>query len=189
MSFADKFSIAVLILSFLGQLFNRQLFAKHVKSIFFFVISVLFGSSFYYAFLLYKSWKTNPLSVLLLPPHRDWSYFVYYAGSRIFAPFIVALVFALIFKFVSEFLNRRFNERFLETEESWLFALGIFGTGYPGFIFYAPLMLVTGLLLSFFYAAAGKGRAPFFYLWLPVAIFAILLKSQIPQSALNFLII
>ncbi len=180
--------MTVLVLSFLGQFLNRSFFAKYVKSIFFLVVLALFSSSFYYTFLLYKSWKVNPLSVLLLPPH-NWFYFAYYVGYRIFPPILLALVSALIIKLVSEFLNRRFDERFLEKEEGWIFALGILGAGYPGFVFYVPLMLVAGLLLSLFYAVLGKGRTPFFYLWLPVAIFAILLKSWIPQSALDFFII
>ena len=180
MSFADKFSIAILTLSFLWQVLNRGLFSKYVRLIFFSEVFLAFGYAFYLSFLQYQAF---------LPPFREWKYFIYYVGSRIFAPLITALISALIFKFASEFLNRRFGERFLEKKESWLFAIGILGSGYPGFVFYVPLVLVAGLLMSIFYAVAGKGRAPFFYLWLPTAIFAILLKSQIPQSALNFFII
>ncbi|OGZ01286.1 MAG: hypothetical protein A3B13_03280 [Candidatus Liptonbacteria bacterium RIFCSPLOWO2_01_FULL_45_15] len=180
MPLAEKFSILVLILSIGAQLFGRSLFGKCVKPVFVFSVLGNFGYAFYLSFLQYHAF---------LQPFREWPYFAYYVGWRFFSPIIVALVFALAAKFISEFLNPRFNERFLEKEESWLLALGVFLTGYPGFLFYIPLMLVVGLFISAFYHFFGKGRAPFFYAWLPVAIFAILLKSLIPQSALNFLII
>jgi len=189
MSVAEKFSIVVLVLSWGAQIFRRSLFSRCIKPIFVFSVFGSFCSAVYSAFLQYYAWKGNKFSVLFLPPYRDWSYFLSYVGFRIFSPILVSLFFALVFKFVCEFLNRRYEERFFEPEEGWLFAFGIFMAGYPGFLFYIPLMLVVGLFASLFYNFLGKGRAPLFYAWLPVAIFAILLKSSIPQSALNFLII
>src|SRR3989338_10454159 len=129
----------------------------------------------------------SKLSVFLLPPYKSWSYFISYVSWRIFLPLVLALFSAFVFKFVCEFLNRRFGERFFEPEEGWLLALGVFLTGYPGFIFYIPMMLVVGLFMSLFYSLFRKERAPLFYAWLPVAVFAILLTSWIPQSVLNLL--
>ncbi|MDO8664869.1 MAG: hypothetical protein Q7K44_05015 [Candidatus Liptonbacteria bacterium] len=180
MSLAEKFSIVVLVLLWGAQIFRRSLFSKCIKPIFVFSVFGNFGSAFYLSFLQYQAF---------LPPYRKWPYFGYYIGWRFFSPIVVALVFALVLKFISEFLNRRFDGRFLEKEESWLFAIGIFLAGYPGFLFYIPFMLIFSLFGSVIYHFFGKGRVPLFYAWLPVAIFAILIKSLIPQSALNFLII
>jgi len=189
MTVADKFSIVVLFFLIATQLFNRNFPVKYVKFCFFLSIAAMFFAASYSAFLQYEAWKTNPMSVFLLPPHASWTYFAWYVIPRFFSPLLVAVISALILKIVSEFLNKRFGERFLEKEEGWLLATGIFMSGYPGLLFYVPLMLVSGLFLSIFYSALKKGRAPFFYLWLPVAVFAILLKSQIPQSVLNNFII
>lgn len=199
MSLAEKFSILVLVLSAAAQLKSRFFFSargrsafggeRYVKLVFYLSIFAQFASAFYLSFSQYEVWKTSQISVFLLPPYRDLSYFIYYVSWRIFSPIILALFFAVILKFSCEFLNRRLGERFLEPEESWLLALGVFLTGYPGFLFYIPLMLLVAFFLSIIYHFMKKGRAPLFYAWLPVAIFAILLKSLIPQAALNFLII
>ena len=180
LSLAEKFSILVLVLLWGAQILRRSLFSRCIKSIFVFGVLGNFGSAFYSSFLQYQAF---------LPPFRKWSYFVRYVGFRFFAPIIAAFFSAIIIKFACEFLNKRYEERFFEPEEGWLFAIGIFLSGYPGFLFYIPLMLIFSLFGSVIYHFLGKGRSPLFYAWLPVAIFAILLESQIPQSALNFLII
>ena len=189
MSIIDKFSIVVLLLLMGAQLSGRHFLNKYVKLCFFYAAAAMFGSAIYLSFAQYQAWENSPMSVFLLPPHASWTYFASYVFSRFFSPLIVSLIFALALKRASEFLNRRYGERFLEKEESWLMATGILMSGYPGFLFYLPIMLVSGLFLSLFYSFVKKGRAPFFYLWLPTAVFAILLKSQIPQSVLNNFII
>ncbi len=185
MALPEKFSILILVLSIGAQLANRSFFGKYIKLAFYSGFFAQFGSAFYLAFSQYETWKGS----YFLPPYRSWSYFIFYVGSRVFVPLIVALLFAFILKFVCEFMNRRYHERFFEQEEGWLLALGVFLTGYPGLLVYIPLMLFAAFLLSVIYHFMKKGRTPLFYAWLPVAIFAILLESLIPQSALNFLVI
>ncbi|HUX35441.1 MAG TPA: hypothetical protein VMV71_00215 [Candidatus Paceibacterota bacterium] len=189
MTVADKFSIVVLLLLFAAQLLGRNFTVKYIRFCFFLSVAAAFSSAFYFTFSLYRIWENNPLSAFLLPPHASWKYFASYVIPRFFSPLLVSLVFALALKIISEFLNKRFGERFFEKEEGWLMATGIFLSGYPGLLIYAPFMLISGLLLTVIYSILKKGRAPFFYLWLPVAVFAILLKSQIPQSFLNNFII
>lgn len=189
MAIADKFSIVVLLLLIAMQLFGRNFSVKHVKLCFFLSVAAILLSALSLTFLQYEIWKNNSVSAFLLPPYSNWKYFASYVIPRFLSPSLVSLVFALVLKTVSEFLNKRFGERFLEKEEGWLMATGIFLSGYPGLLIYMPLMIVSGLLLSTVYSVLKKGRAPFFYLWLPVAVFAILLRSQIPQSFLNNFII
>lgn len=189
MAIDDRFGIVVLLLLIGMQVFGRNFSAKHIKLCFFLSVGAMFLSALSLMFLQYEIWKNNSVSAFLLPPHASWKYFASYVIPRFFSPLLISAVFALVLKTVSEFLNKRFGERFLEKEEGWLMATGIFLSGYPGLLIYMPLMLVSGLLLSVAYLMLKKGRAPFFYLWLPVAIFAILLRSQIPQSFLNNFII
>jgi hypothetical protein len=185
MNITDRFSIVVLFLLSGAQLFGKRFSYKYVKICFFFSIAAVFLSDLYSTFLQYEIWKGNPVSSFLLPPHESWIYFASYAIPRFFSPLLISVAAAIVFKSTAEYLNRRFDERFLEKGEEWLLASGILLSGYPGFIVYIPLMLVSALILSVFYSVLGKGRAPLFYLWLPVAVFAILFKSQIPQSILN----
>lgn len=189
MSVAEKFSILILLSSAAAQLTNRFFVGKYIRTVFCFGVFAQFCWAFYVAFLQYGAWKISKISVFLLPPYKNWSYFLSYVGWRIFLPLALALFSAFVLKFVCEFLNRRFGERFLEEEEGWLLALGVFLAGYPGFLFYIPMMLVAGIFMSFFYRFFGKERAPLFYAWLPVAVFAILLTSWIPKSVLGLLII
>ncbi|MEK7076889.1 MAG: hypothetical protein AAB967_01520, partial [Patescibacteria group bacterium] len=111
-----------------------------------------------------------------------------YVGSRYLAPPAIALLAAIIFGYAAWFLNKKFGERFFENEEPALFALGVFLAGYPGFLFYIPLVLVIGILLAIHYSLLKKGRTPFYYLWLPTAIFAILIKVFMipPELLLQF---
>ncbi|MEK7547142.1 MAG: hypothetical protein AAB536_03130 [Patescibacteria group bacterium] len=185
MSIADAFGVVALVLLTGAQLFSNSFLKKYVKFYFLFGAIIMFSLAAHSTFLQYKLWKASALSVFLLPPYRDWSYFISYTGPRFFYPLLIAFFAAVVLKYVSEFLNRRFGERFFKPEESWFLAFGVFFTGYPGLFLYIPLILVAGILLSFFYFLLKKGRAPLFYLWLPVAIFAILLKNQIPSSILN----
>lgn len=190
MTLADKFGILILLLVAVTQFSaGRSFFGKYVKIVFFSAVAAEFASAVYSSFLQREAWKSSAISVFLLPPYRDITYFLSYVGTRIFVPLVIAFSAAIFLKYLSESLNRRFGERFLEPEEGWLLALGVFLSGYPGFLIYLPLMLFAGFLVSAVYFFLGKERAPFFYIWLIVAVFAILLKSAIPQSALNFLII
>jgi len=185
MAITDKFGIVVLFLLSVAQIFGRKFSVRYVKFCVFFAVAAIFFSDMYFAAMQYEIWKSNSISSFLLPPHSSWIYFASYAVTRFFSPLLISVASAIIFKSAAEYFNEKFGERFLEKEESWLLASGILLSGYPGFIFYAPLMIIAALILSVFYYAAGKGRAPLYYLWLPVAVFAILFKSQIPQAVLN----
>lgn len=185
MAITDKFGIIVLFLLAGAQVFGKRFSVKYIKFCIFFAVSAIFFSDMYFAVIQYEMWKSNSISSFLLPPYNSWIYFVSYAVTRFFSPLLISIAFAIVFKSASEYFNKKFGERFLEKEESWLLASGILLSGYPGFVFYVAFMLVAALVVSVFYYAAGKGRAPLYYLWLPVAVFAILFKSQIPQSVLN----
>ncbi len=190
MAVADKFGILLLFFAASAQVFSgRAFFKKYVKTIFFSAVAAELSTSIFLSYAQYNVWRVNELSAYLLPPHANWNYFLSYVGVRIFLPIVVAFVSAIFLKYASEFLNRRSGERFFEKEEGWLFALGVFLSGYPGLFIYIPLVLVSGVSLALAYSLLKKGRAPLFYLWLPVAVFAILVKSFVPLSILNMFVI
>ena len=89
--------------------------------------------------------------------------------------------------YAARVMNERHDKRFFEREEPLFFALGIFLSGYPGFLFYILTVFLIGILLSLYYAVMNKGRAPLYYAWFPAALFAILITNwAVPESFLNF---
>lgn len=189
LSLTDRFGVVILILAEVALIFRRPVLIGYLKSVWLFSLIAVFGSSFYLAWLQYQAWASSgSFGKFLLPPYQK-IYFFYYVGWRIFTPWLVALAAAIIISQLAGFLNKRFGEKFLEPEEIKLLALGIFLTGWPGLLFFIAVALFSGLLWSITYHFLGKGRAPLFYLWLPAAIFAILIESMLPSEILNVFIL
>jgi len=188
MSPTDKFGLIILGLTMGVQIVRRPLLSYYLRWAFSLAIAGAFGVSAYWTVLQYQIWKADPISKFLLPPHHGWDYFYSYAGQRIFAPWLISLLAAILISRLAEFFNRRFDERFFEKEEIALIRLGVFLTGYPGFLFYIVLMFVAGLSLSLIYSLLRRGRAPLYYFWLPMATVAILAVIWfIPESFLKLL--
>ena len=96
----------------------------------------------------------------------------------------------MLVAYAARCLNRRFENRFFEKEEIQIIGLGIFLTGWPGFLFYLIFVLIVGVLLTTTYSLLTKGRAPLYFLWLPLAILTILAKNWlIPQEILRAFIL
>ncbi len=139
----------------------------------------------YTSYLQYKVWAESPFfGKYLLPPYQSGFYFIGYVGALFWAQWIFALAAAIFIPLLAYYLNRRAGERFFEPEELPLFALGIFLTGYPGFLVYLVVLMVTGVLLSLYYVIRGLGRAPLYYLWLPAALFAMIMKIWVISPAM-----
>ena len=190
MAFIDYAIIILLVSAFGAQVFLRSFCARHIRKFFYASVLVIFSIVSYWSYLQYKIWEGNPISKFLLPPYQPITYFVGYVGSRLFAPWLLALAAAMLVAYAARYLNRRFENRFFEKEEIQIIGMGIFLTGWPGFLFYIPLVLIVGLLSSSFYFLFFRGRAPLYFLWLPLAILVILTKNWlIPQEILRAFIL
>ena len=121
-------------------------------------------------FLLWQ--KSSPASYLI-PPYQDISYFLNYSFYVFFAKPIIALLAALIFLGLAKFFNKKFQERFFEPEEPYFGAIAMFLIGYPGLIFYLIIVLMSGLAGTLI----TRRRFSAYYLWLPVAIFVIMIQK------------
>ena len=148
-------------------IFLRILWVVSILTIFAFLISD--------SVLQYQMWQSSDLTKMFLPPHRSIGFFVSYVGFRIFAPWVLAFLAAFLVSRLAKKLNKKFGERFFENEEIELMALGIFLSGYPGFFIYLFLILLFGALAAAGYTIFSKGRMPFYYFWMPLAIFAIII--------------
>lgn len=190
MTLAEKFSLIVLILGLGTQLFRRPFLGKYLKIAWRFSIAGIFSIPVYWSYLQYEIWRQNELGKFFLPPYQKIGYFIYYVGSHFFAAAILALFAAIIITRIAKILNQKHNEQFFEPEELPLMSLGIFLTGYPGFLLYLVIVFLGALLFSILYSLFSRGRAPLFCLWLPTAILAIIIKVYIiPDSILNFFIL
>lgn len=131
----------------------------------------------------YQAWKYGGLSQFFLPPAQSWGYFLFYVGSRLFAPYGISLAVALLFLFAASWANKKYHERFFEHEEIYLAAYSIFLVGYPGVFVYIPLVLIAymGIQLVSALRSAHLPRVPMYYLWVPLAIFVIIALKWIEQ--------
>jgi len=188
--FTEKISLVLLALLFAVQCLARTRVRRAVLWFWVSALAGIFGTLGYWTYLQYALWSAGGLGKLSLPPYQPISYFFRYAAERFFAPWGIALLAALGVIAVTRWMNCRYEERFFEPEEPMLIGLCFFLSGYPTLLFYLPLMFVLGILLSLLYAVFRRGRAPLYYWWVPLAFFAILLKSYVlPISLLNFFII
>lgn len=142
----------------------------------------IFGFVGLSAWQQYQTWAQDPLAQFYLPPHQSWSYFILYVGRRFILSWVIAAVAGLFIWGSAHFFNKKYDERFFEAEEPFLFGLATFAAGYPTFLFYVIAMLLVGLLLTLIFAVLKKGRAPLYYLWLPVAISVILIVDIISRT-------
>jgi len=178
MSLADELGLLILILAMGAQITLRSFLVRYLKLIWIFSVLVILSITLYSTYQQYAAWASGPPGKFLLPPYQGIWYFFSYAGSRIFSPPLIALLAAIVLSRVAEKLNIRYGERFFEREEVQLFALGILLTGYPGFLFYIVFILIFELLFSAYYHFfSSQKRAPLYFAWFPLAIFAILVKN------------
>ena len=178
-------SILLVGVIFYLQTKNKSLDKRHLQKIVltsFAGILALIGLE---AHLLYSNWSEGSITQFLLPPHEPISYFLGRFLRFSFWPWIAAAFGGAVIAWLSHKLNAKFDERFFEEEEIPLFALGAFLSGYPGILLYAVTILLLELFLTIIYSIAGWGRAPMYYLWLPSALFVIIVVYLLPSHIIG----
>jgi hypothetical protein len=181
------FSLGILILSLGASVFSGRSLriglpitnkVRIYKYIFFFSVLIIFALLFYQSWQQYQIWLMGGQSKFLLPPYQPINYFLFYALARFFAPHLISLFFAILFFFSAKALNKKYQERFFHSEEYWMGALAVFLTGHPGWIFYAVLIIFIYLIIqifSFLISHYSLLRVSLYYLWIPTAIFVIII--------------
>lgn len=160
------------------QKFGEVIFKKSLKLLWIlagaFILIIFLRDSF----LQYQAWLEGPMR-FALPPYRSLAYFFSYIGTRFLSPWLLSFVVSFIISRLAKWLNRRFEGRFFEEEEIDLIALGVFLSGYPGFLVYLVAILVLGVLIALIYTLFSLGKLPLYFFWLPLAIFVIILMDWI----------
>ncbi len=157
------------------------------KYIFIFSIIAIFASSFYFSYQQYQIWLKNDISKHLLPPYTGINYFIFYAFTRFFAPYLMSLAVAILFLFSAKILNKKYEERFFEPEEYYLGALAMFLSNHPGWLFYLVFLIFVYLLIhlySLFIVHNSSFRISPYYLWIPTAIFVIIINSWLENLSI-----
>ena len=166
---------------FAASLFLRRRFfwLRFIKVGLYFSFLVVFLLICWLNIIQFRSWSEGELSQYLLPPNRTINYFLLYSFSRFFAPYLTSAVAALIFLYLSKFYNKKYKERFFNPEEPYFGVLAIFLIGHPGWLFYVIFLLFFYFLLSIFYFLFSRRlvRVPLYYLWLPSAIFVMIINN------------
>ena len=120
-----------------------------------------------------------------LPPYTPIIYFLFDRGfKRIYGGYVISLLVAGFWFLAMRILNRRYENCFFYEEESYLAATSIFMCGYPGLLFYLPIFLLTysgflsfASIRSYLKKETILPRLSFRYLWVPTALFVILIIS------------
>jgi hypothetical protein len=193
-------SLGILILTFGASLCWRRSFGINrsgltricgYQYIFYGSVVLIFILLFYQSYQQYQFWSQNEVSKYLLPPHRSINYFIFYAVARFFAPYLISLAAAILFLISAKLLNKKYDERFFYPEEPYFGALAVFLTGHPGWLIYSALLIIIYLIIHIAALARnyadsnadkrGKEtsgyRISMYYLWIPTAIFVILIQN------------
>ncbi|MDP3729332.1 MAG: hypothetical protein Q8R26_01060 [bacterium] len=180
--------MSIVAITVLGIVFVLQLLAKKSHSDFYQsgifgvivlcigVVSVMSYAG-YQSWQQYQTWSTSDVGKFFLPPYESWDYYILYIRTRFFNAYALSLLIATIFLIVAKQYNKKYQERFFNQVEPYLLALGILMVGHPGWIFYGiALALVAWSASLFHFWRSGKEyRLPLLYVWLPTAIFIILI--------------
>ena len=149
------------------------------KKLFLISTAIVVSYYFFLTYLQFWAWENSgPLTRFFLPPHTGWWFLFDYWFIRFLLGYAISFLIALVFVFSARKLNRRFGGRFFEAQEPWLGGLGLFLSGQPGWIFYLSLIFAIQLIRTGFgYLKREKTkRFSFRYLWLPTAMFVIILR-------------
>ena len=159
--------VGILAIVFMLQLWRRPLVPRIIKPAYWISVALTVFYVSYITYLQYRAFGDNPVSLTIGKQGIWW--FVGYAQSHFWNPYIISFIASLLIFWVSAYLNRKRGEIFFETEETYLIALGTFATGYPGFFFYIIFVLFVSVIGS---VALGKKneRFPLYYVWMPSAI-------------------
>lgn len=193
----DFLGIVILIVVFFLQLLTRKTRSSFYDGgsfgllIFAAAIILIFGRAIYQSWQQYILWENDDLGRLFLPPYRDFGYFIFYARTRFFNLYAIALFFGFLFLAAAKYFNKKYQNRFFESIEPYLLASSLFIVGHPGWIMYLALLFFIYFLLHLFIMVKNRvkpkenlrvnsrqyPRLSAYYLWCPVAILTIMISK------------
>lgn len=165
-------NLGILIFAAAMQFFSRQFLAAQARLLFWLSVAIVLGYVFYTTYLQYNAFEAGPL-LFVLGTMEGLKWFISYVLLHFWNEYLVSLITAIVVAIFAEYLNRKKGELFFEREELYIASFGIFLVGYPGFIFYIPLVLIFSSFTSLLFVKRGE-RLPLYYFWMPTAIVVLL---------------
>ncbi len=167
------FTALICLLIIFLEIKKRHLLIKFIRPIFY--ISLI-GAFSYIGYLIISQYKifNQGLIGASLNSESGLRWFLSYVRFHFLNSHLVSLIFAIIILCLAEYFNKKKGEIFMEREEYHLSALGIFLVGYPGLLFYIPMVLISGVIGSLIFIKKGE-RLPLYHFWIPVALVIILI--------------
>jgi hypothetical protein len=180
-------SIGIILFVFFASLFFKRRFLgqKFAKLSFYFSLLIVFIFFSVLSVMQFFKWEQGDFSKYFIPPYQDMNYLIFYCFSRFFGAYVVSAIGAFVFLILAEFINKKCGERFFYPEEPYLGALSVFIAGFPGFLFYAVFLIAVYLLrhvYSLLPFGVPSGRISLRRLWLPAAIFVIIINNCVIQN-------
>lgn len=176
--FGELVGIYLAVIFSLQFFFRDERFLKISRFVFPAAVILILALGGYTAYRQYLLWQSSDVAKLLLPPHSNWNFFIYYSFFNFFAGYALSFLIALGAFFSFRFSNRKMGERFLYPEEPVLFATGIFLSGHPGWLVYLLLVFFIGLCYSALRFFKNENyKVSFRFLWLPAAVLAIIISK------------
>jgi hypothetical protein len=115
------------------------------------VLYVAVGFEIIYALVLsasqYYVWSASEFTRLLLPPTASIKYFIQYSFTHFWLGTFCALALSLLFYLLLSALKKK-NENFFLPGETQLGFLCALVSGWPGFVLYLPLLLISTIIIS-----------------------------------------
>lgn len=161
-------SLVGLVLVLLFQLFSREKLKKHASRFFLYSAAVAFAYLLYIGFLQFRDFQSGIMGPLL-GKKSGFLWFLSYTRLHYWNKYLISLPAGILVALVAYYFNKKHAERFFEPEELYLAALGILLVGYPGFLFYIPLVLIASVVGSLLFVRRGE-RLPLYHFWLPTAL-------------------
>ena len=174
-------SIVIFIVLLGAQIFLRSFVCRYRKEIVYITIAFYVFSLSIQTWIQYSAWNQSELTQFLLPPHSSIEYFGTYVFFRIWAPYLISFLFALLLLMGMKWGNKKKEGKLFFDEELSVAFIAMLGVGYPTLIPFSLLFLFVyvGILLF-----QGKNkRFSSYFLWLPVALCAILVSEYIFEGA------
>jgi len=164
--------VAVLTIVLFLQIFERDFLKRSIRLIAFgaFVAVVLYWT--YISVLQYQAFEGGPLGYTLHTTDGI-RWFFGYVRLHYWNTHLISFIAAILLILIAEYFHKKKGKIFFEDEELYIAALGIFLVGYPGILFYIPLMLLLPAIAAAIFLKKGE-RMPLYYFWMPVAIGVIL---------------
>ena len=170
-------SIGICIVLLGAQIFLRSFLYTYRKEIVYGVILLIVGTLLFQTFLQFNAWKGGGLGEFLLPPHNSIGYFLIYVFFRIWAPYIISFLFGILLYSAMKWGNRKKEGVLFFDDEYSIGFIAITSVGYPTLIPFVLLFLVVYTSILLF--QRKQERFSSYFLWLPVALCAILLSEYI----------